>query len=75
MAKCSLVTSNRPCQAETFGPSRQTAENELFLRPASGIQSNLRPSPRDGFFTLNDAPGFGVEIDEQLLDAYTVEHL
>lgn len=56
-----------PCQAETFGPSRQTAENELFLR--------LRPSPRGGFFTLNDAPGFGVEIDEQLLEAYTVERL
>ena len=51
-----------PCMAETFGPSRNDVENELYRL--------LRPSPRDGFFTVNDAPGFGVDIDEGLLDAY-----
>ena len=54
-----------PCMAETFGPSRNGVENELYCR--------LRPSPRNGFFTLNDAPGFGVNIDEALLEAYTVD--
>jgi L-rhamnonate dehydratase len=53
--------------AETFGPSRDGVENELYRR--------LRPVPQDGFFTLNDAPGFGVELDEGLLDAYTVDQL
>ena len=56
-----------PCMAETFGPSRNDVENELYSR--------LRPSPRDGSFYLNDTPGFGVEIDETLLDAYTVDQL
>ena len=53
-----------PCMAETFGPSRNDVENELYRL--------LRPSPRDGFFTVNDAPGFGVNIDAELLDAYRV---
>ena len=53
-----------PCMAETFGPSRNGSENELYSR--------LRPTPHNGFFTLNDAPGFGVDIDDTLLDAYTV---
>ena len=52
-----------PCMAETFGPSRNGVENELYRL--------LRPSPRDGFFTVSDAPGFGVDIDEGLLEAYT----
>ncbi len=56
-----------PCKAETFGPSRDGIENELYNR--------LRPSPQDGYFTLNDAPGFGVEMDEALLDTYTVDRL
>ena len=56
-----------PCMAETFGPSRDGVENELYRR--------LRPVPHDGFFTLNDAPGFGVDLDEALLDAYTVDRL
>ena len=56
-----------PCMAETFGPSRNGVENELYSR--------LRPSPREGSFYLNDTPGFGVEIDEALLDAYTVDQL
>ena len=56
-----------PCMAETFGPSREGVENELYRR--------LRPIPRDGFFTLDEKPGFGVEIDEELLDAYTVDRL
>ena len=56
-----------PCMAETFGPSREGVENELYRL--------LRPAPRDGFFTISDAPGFGVDIDETLLDAYTVDRL
>ena len=52
-----------PCMAETFGPSRNEVENELYRL--------LRPSPRDGFFTVNDAPGFGVDIDVELLQVYT----
>lgn len=52
-----------PCMAETFGPSRNDTENELYCL--------LRPSPRDGFFTVNDVPGFGIDIDEELLNAYT----
>ena len=56
-----------PCRAETFGPSRKSPENELYRC--------LRPAPHDGFFTLSDSPGFGVEIDEKLLDAYTVDSL
>ena len=56
-----------PCMAETFGPSRQAPENELYHR--------LRPTPRDGLFTLEDKPGFGVELDQKLLDAYTVDSL
>jgi L-rhamnonate dehydratase len=56
-----------PCMAETFGPSRQAPENELYHR--------LRPTPQDGFFTLEDKPGFGVELDPKLLDAYTVDSL
>ena len=56
-----------PCMAETFGPSRDGVENELYRR--------LRPEPRDGFFTLNDAPGFGVMLDKALLEAYTVDRL
>ncbi len=55
------------CMAETFGPSRNDVENELYSR--------LRPTPRDGTFTLNDAPGFGIDIDETLLEAYTVDKL
>ena len=54
-----------PCMAETFGPSRNEIENELY--------TCLRPTPINGFFNLNDAPGFGVDIDEVLLDAYSVE--
>ena len=56
-----------PCRAETFGPSRKSTENELYR--------HLRPTPHDGFFTLDDSPGFGVEIDEKLLDAYTIDSL
>ncbi len=56
-----------PCRAETFGPSRQAPENELYLR--------LRPTPRDGFFALDDKPGFGVEVDEKLLNTYAVDRL
>ena len=56
-----------PCMAETFGPSRDGIENELYRR--------LRPEPRDGFFSLNDTPGFGVDLDKALLDAYTVDRL
>ncbi len=56
-----------PCMAETFGPSRDGVENELYRR--------LRPTPEDGVFTLNDAPGFGVELDRTLLDAYTADRL
>lgn len=56
-----------PCMAETFGPSRDGIENELYRR--------LRPVPHDGYFKLNDAPGFGVELDETLLEAYTVDRL
>lgn len=52
-----------PCMAETFGPSRNGIENELYRL--------LRPSPRNGFFTVNDAPGFGVDIDTGLLETYT----
>ncbi len=55
------------CMAETFGPSRDGVENELYRR--------LRPVPRDGVFSLNDAPGFGVDLDEALLEAYTVDRL
>ncbi len=53
-----------PCMAETFGPSRAGVENELYRR--------LRPTPQDGHFTLDDKPGFGVYIEETLLDTYTV---
>ncbi len=56
-----------PCMAETFGPSRSGVENALYRC--------LRPSPQHGTFTLNDAPGFGVDIDVALLEAYTVEEL
>ena len=56
-----------PCMAETFGPSRDGVENELYRR--------LRPVPHDGVFSLNDAPGFGVDLDEALLEAYTVDRL
>ena len=56
-----------PCMGETFGPSRDGIENELYRR--------LRPETRDGFFSLNDAPGFGVDLDEDLLEAYTVDRL
>ena len=56
-----------PCMAETFGPSREGVENELYRL--------LRPVPRDGNFKVDDAPGFGVNIDEALLDAYTVDWL
>ena len=56
-----------PCMAETFGPSRDGVENELYRR--------LRPAPRDGFFALGDTPGFGVDLDEALLEAYTVDRL
>ena len=62
-----IATLPMPCRAETFGPSRSEPDNELF--------SALRPSPKDGFLTLDERPGFGVEIDERLLDAYTVERL
>ena len=56
-----------PCMVETFGPSRDGVENELYRR--------LRPETRDGFFRLNDAPGFGVDLDEALLEVYTVDRL
>lgn len=63
------LTACLPMQgmAETFGPSRKGVENELYNR--------LRPFPHDGLFTLNNAPGFGVDVDELLLDAYTVDRL
>lgn len=54
-----------PCRAEAFGPSRQAAENELFLA--------LRPQPREGVFEVDDRPGFGVDISEQLLRTYMLE--
>jgi L-rhamnonate dehydratase len=53
--------------AETFGPSRDGVENELYRL--------LRPAPEDGLFSLSDAPGFGVDLDEALLEAYTVDRL
>ena len=53
-----------PCMAETFGPSRNDVENELYRL--------LRPTPKDGFFTVSDSPGFGVDIDVELLEAYAV---
>lgn len=56
-----------PCMAETFGPSREGIENELYRR--------LRPAAEEGFFTVPDAPGFGVDIDEALLEAYSVERV
>lgn len=62
-----IACLSMPCMAETFGPSHQMPENELYLR--------LRPTPREGFFALDDKPGFGVEIDEKLLDAYTVDRI
>ena len=40
------------CMAETFGPSHKGVENALYQK--------LRPTPHDGEFVLNDAPGFGV---------------
>ena len=40
----------------------------------SSIAACVLP-PRDGCFTLNDSPGFGVEINEKLLDAYTIDSL
>ncbi len=55
------------CMAETFGPAPDDVENELYRR--------LRPAPQDGYFTLDDKPGFGVDIDETLLEAYTVDSL
>ena len=55
------------CMAETFGLSQQTVENELFRL--------LRPTPDNGCFSLTDAPGFGLEISDKLLDAYTVDRL
>jgi L-rhamnonate dehydratase len=55
------------CMAETFGPSRHGTENELYRC--------LRPTPHDGFLTLDEKPGFGVEVDEKLLEAYTVDRL
>ena len=56
-----------PCMAETFGPSRTALKT-------SYIAVCVR-CPHDGYFTLNDAPGFGVDLDEALLDAYTVDRL
>jgi L-rhamnonate dehydratase len=55
------------CMAETFGLSQQTVENELFRL--------LRPTPDNGCFSLTDTPGFGLEINDKLLDAYTVDRL
>ena len=55
------------CMAETFGLSQQAVENELFRL--------LRPTPDDGYFFLTDSPGFGFEIDDKLLDAYTTDRL
>ena len=55
------------CMAETFGPSRKGVENALYQK--------LRPTPQDGEFVLDDAPGFGAELDESLLEAYTVDRL
>lgn len=52
-----------PSMAETFGPARDGVENELYRR--------LRPMPEEGIFRLNDAPGFGIDLDEALLAAYT----
>ena len=55
------------CMAETFGPSRDDVGNKLYRR--------LRPTPCNGFFSISDAPGFGVDIDEELLERYTVDRL
>ena len=55
------------CMAETFGLSQQAVENELFRL--------LRPTPDDGYFFLPDSPGFGLEINDKLLDAYTTDRL
>ena len=55
------------CMAETFGLSRQKVENELFRL--------LRPTPDNGYFSLEDTPGFGLEINDKLLDAYTADRL
>ena len=60
-----IATLSLPCRAETFGPARKAVENELFRA--------LRPRAKDGFFRLDDQPGFGVEINEQLLGAYTLD--
>lgn len=53
--------------AETFGSSREGVENELYRR--------LQSIPHDGFFTLDAKPGFGVESEEGVLDAYMVDKL
>ena len=53
-----------PCMAETFGPLRKGVENQLYRL--------LRPTPHDGFFSVSDAAGFGVDIDVGLLEAYAV---
>ena len=55
------------CMAETFGLSQQTVENELFRL--------LRPTPDNGYFSLTDTPGFGLEINDELLDVYTADRL
>lgn len=62
-----IATLPTPCRAEAFGPSRGKAENRLFQA--------LRPETKDGIFNLDDKPGFGVEVDEKLLDAHTVDRL
>lgn len=54
-----------PCRAETFGPSRRESDNQL--------SQALRPQPDEsGTFTLEERPGFGLELDEQLIQAYAL---
>lgn len=59
-----VAALSMPCRAEAFGPSRRAPENELFVA--------LRPNPQDGHFVLEDRPGFGVDLSEELLGAYSV---
>ncbi len=56
-----------PAWGETWGPSIRPPENELFRR--------LRPAAKAGEFLLDDKPGFGVDLDRQLVERYTVDRL
>lgn len=56
-----------PAWGETWGPTGRAVENELFRR--------LRPPVTSGDFILDKKPGFGVELDQALLEKYTVDRL